>query len=345
MTFCWYRPHITPPRPASALAGDEDADEQAPDAVAERLDHLAVLHAGADQQADLGAGERPAAARRRRRARRRPRSGGTSRPPRRRSGASRAAPRAAAAGSAPGPRSTLISSSPMIIAAHGDQDLLQVLAVDRPHDEALEGQADRAGDEPSRPASRGEHRQQVAPQARGAGPVAHARRARCVATKAPSAMNTPWPKFSTSIRPNTSVRPEAMMKMIMPIARPATVSVTQVEAEPTTAGDSATRRRATSGTRRRQRLSSAVAAALRGDGGVRRHAVTDAPQRQAEQRLLQRLVLGELGHRARGARRGRCPSPPRVSPSALARSRCSARPAGSSSPLRFSSRRRRSGCG
>ena len=53
-----------------------------------------------------------------------------------------------------------------------------------------------------------------------------------VATKAPSAMNTPWPKFSTSIRPNTSVRPEAMMKMIMPIARPATVSVTQVEPEP-----------------------------------------------------------------------------------------------------------------
>jgi hypothetical protein len=49
-----------------------------------------------------------------------------------------------------------------------------------------------------------------------------------VATKAPSAMNTPWPKFSTSIRPNTSVRPEAMMKMIRPIARPATVSVSQV---------------------------------------------------------------------------------------------------------------------
>ena len=53
-----------------------------------------------------------------------------------------------------------------------------------------------------------------------------------VATKAPSAMNTPWPKFSTSIRPNTSVRPDAMMKTIMPIARPATVSVTQVDGEP-----------------------------------------------------------------------------------------------------------------
>jgi hypothetical protein len=53
-----------------------------------------------------------------------------------------------------------------------------------------------------------------------------------VATKAPSAMNTPWPKFSTSIRPNTSVRPEAMMKMIMPMASPATVSVSQVLGEP-----------------------------------------------------------------------------------------------------------------
>ena len=43
-------------------------------------------------------------------------------------------------------------------------------------------------------------------------------------------MKAPWPKLSTSIRPNTSVRPDAMMKIIMPIARPATVSVTQVGA-------------------------------------------------------------------------------------------------------------------
>ena len=43
-------------------------------------------------------------------------------------------------------------------------------------------------------------------------------------------MKAPWPKLSTSIRPNTSVSPEAMVKIIMPIARPATVSVTQVEA-------------------------------------------------------------------------------------------------------------------
>ena len=54
-----------------------------------------------------------------------------------------------------------------------------------------------------------------------------------VATNAPSAMKRPWPKFSTSMRPNTSVNPEAMMKMIMPMAKPATVSVSQVELEPT----------------------------------------------------------------------------------------------------------------
>src|SRR5690606_32288092 len=52
------------------------------------------------------------------------------------------------------------------------------------------------------------------------------------ATKAPSAMNTPWPKFSTSINPKTRVRPEAMMKTIRPMARPATVSVSQVEPLP-----------------------------------------------------------------------------------------------------------------
>ena len=32
--------------------------------------------------------------------------------------------------------------------------------------------------------------------------------------------------------PKTSVRPEAMVKIIMPIARPAAVSVTKVENEP-----------------------------------------------------------------------------------------------------------------
>ena len=60
-------------------------------------------------------------------------------------------------------------------------------------------------------------------------------------------MKAPWPKFSTSIMPNTSVSPEAMVKIIMPIARPAAVSVTKVEGEPTkgaaTSGDDERRQR------------------------------------------------------------------------------------------------------
>ena len=47
--------------------------------------------------------------------------------------------------------------------------------------------------------------------------------------------------------PNTRVSPEAMVKIIMPIASPAAVSVTKVEAEPTkgaaTAGDDQRRQR------------------------------------------------------------------------------------------------------
>ena len=61
-----YSPHITPPRPASAGARHEHADEQPADAIAERLDHLAVLDAGADQKADPGAVENQQHARRRR---------------------------------------------------------------------------------------------------------------------------------------------------------------------------------------------------------------------------------------------------------------------------------------
>ena len=61
------------------------------------------------------------------------------------------------------------------------------------------------------------------------------------ATKAPTAMKAPWPKLSTSIRPNVSVRPEAMMKIIKPMARPATVSVTQLDGEPTSGRAAAAR--------------------------------------------------------------------------------------------------------
>ena len=46
-------PH-DPAEPGQRRAGHEDDQEQAADAVAERLDHLAVFHPGPDQQADLG---------------------------------------------------------------------------------------------------------------------------------------------------------------------------------------------------------------------------------------------------------------------------------------------------
>ena len=44
--------------------------------------------------------------------------------------------------------------------------------------------------------------------------------------KAPQENRAPWAKFSTSISPKMSERPEATRKRSMPIASPATVSVT-----------------------------------------------------------------------------------------------------------------------
>ena len=52
------------------------------------------------------------------------------------------------------------------------------------------------------------------------------------AMKAPNDTKAEWPKFSTSISPKTSERPDAIRKIIMPMASPATVSVTQVEGLP-----------------------------------------------------------------------------------------------------------------
>ena len=48
---------MTPPRPASAEPAMNTLDEEAADAVAERLDHLGILDARPDQQADAGAVE------------------------------------------------------------------------------------------------------------------------------------------------------------------------------------------------------------------------------------------------------------------------------------------------
>src|ERR1700723_1462782 len=45
-------------------------------------------------------------------------------------------------------------------------------------------------------------------------------------------MKAPWPKFRTSIMPKASVRPDAMVKIIIPIARPARVRVRNVDQDP-----------------------------------------------------------------------------------------------------------------
>src|SRR5207249_4314103 len=50
------RPHH-PAEPSERRARDEHADEQPADVVTERLDHFAVLDAGADQKADFRAVE------------------------------------------------------------------------------------------------------------------------------------------------------------------------------------------------------------------------------------------------------------------------------------------------
>src|SRR5476649_2150094 len=121
-----------------------------------------------------------------------------------------------------------------------------------------------------------------------------------VARNAPSAMNTPWPKLSTSIRPNTSVRPEATMKMIMPIARPGTVSVTQVENEPI----SGSAMSASAGSSNNGRRSSLTAGSSSGAGAVAAEELIGAPlllmgrERQTEQASLQVFVIGEFGHGA-----------------------------------------------
>src|SRR5215218_5078235 len=121
-------------------------------------------------------------------------------------------------------------------------------------------------------------------------------------------MNRLWPKLSTSIRPKTRVSPDAAMKMIIPIARPATVSVNQVDFEPT-AGHATSARTTTSATGTRSKRRFAIASAARGaaaagvEVAVVMAIVASSPslvggEREAEQPLLQRLVVGHGGHRA-----------------------------------------------
>src|SRR5688572_8861060 len=139
-----------------------------------------------------------------------------------------------------------------------------------------------------------------------------------VATKAPSAMNTPWPKFSTSIRPKTRVRPEAMTKTMKPIASPATVSVSQLLPLPM-AGNAATIKATSSASGIQSKLALGTAAAAAAGvatvltraswGAARRFSRAPASaraaapqrslmgsQREPEQALLQRLVVDQFLH-------------------------------------------------
>src|ERR1019366_957991 len=122
-----------------------------------------------------------------------------------------------------------------------------------------------------------------------------------VARKAPSVMKTPWPKLRTSIRPNTSVRPEAMMKMIIPIASPANVSVTHVEKDFTRGSATSAR----TGIRSSGRRSGRTAGSASEAGAVGEEELIQPPsslvgrQRQAQEAPLQGLVRGERGHLTR----------------------------------------------
>src|SRR5450432_2864847 len=114
-------------------------------------------------------------------------------------------------------------------------------------------------------------------------------------------MNRLWPKLSTSIRPKTSVRPDAAMKTIIPIARPARVSVSQVDDEPTS-GHATSASTATSTSGRASNAVFGTASVAAAAWPVVSLIVAPAGslvrrQRQAEEALLQRLVAGELGHR------------------------------------------------
>src|ERR1017187_1536717 len=121
-----------------------------------------------------------------------------------------------------------------------------------------------------------------------------------VARKAPSVMKTPWPKFRTSMRPNTSVRPEAMMKMIIPIASPANVSVTHVEKDLTSGSATIAR----TGIRSSGRRSGRTAGSASGTRAAGEEELIQPPsslmgrQRQAQKALLQGLVAGKRGHGA-----------------------------------------------
>src|SRR5690606_12738998 len=92
---------------------------------------------------------------------------------------------------------------------------------------------------------------------------------------------------STSIRPKISDRPDAIRKIIMPMASPATVSVIQVDGRPIS-------RKATSAST----TGSSMTPPKRSTVEEKVFIISMRVQRQAEEPALQRLVGGELRHRA-----------------------------------------------
>ena len=163
-------PHHTA-QAGQRTADYKDPDEQPFDAVTERLHHLPVLHASANQQANLGAAQRPGQQTKHRQ----PdphrqhtvffdgciaQQQGATQALRQRQGNLRRAP------------DHLDEFFTNDHAAHGDQDLLQVLAVHRAHNKALERQPDRTRHQHGHQHGR-EDGHQVAPQVGRAGPVTH----------------------------------------------------------------------------------------------------------------------------------------------------------------------------
>ena len=149
-------------QPRQRRAHHEHTDKQAADAVAQALDHLAILHTGADQQAHLGARERPGQQCKHRQPHQHGHhavflDGGIAQQP---ATAHAAWQRQGNLRGAPDHLDELFTNDH---AAHGDEDLLQVLAIHGPHDEALERQADGPGHRHGHEHRR-QHGDHVAPQ-------------------------------------------------------------------------------------------------------------------------------------------------------------------------------------
>ena len=147
------------------------ADKQAFDAVAQRFHHLAVLHTGANQQANFGAGERPCQERKHCQAHHHRQqavffNGGIAQEHRTAHGFGQGQRQLRGA---PNHFDELFANDH---AAHGDQNLFQMLTIDRAHDVALKGKSHSArhqhGDQHGR-----EDGNQIAPQILRASPITH----------------------------------------------------------------------------------------------------------------------------------------------------------------------------